>query len=73
MQFFYFDKKYDKPTKIYSQYVDIHYNKIWEYICERYVKHIKRMKGDTDFRFLYLESNLKCERLKEFLSKVNEN
>ena len=62
---FYFDKKYDKPTKIHSQYVDIHYNKIWEYICERYVKHIKRMKGDTDFRFLYLEPNLKCERLKE--------
>ena len=23
------------------------------------------MKGDTDFRFLYLEPNLKCERLKE--------
>lgn len=67
-QHFYFDPTCNEPTKVFNnklKVMDIHYNRIWKYICDRYERHIKRMKTENDFRFLYLEPNIKCDRLFE--------
>lgn len=44
-----FDAKYDKPTIIG---IDVHYNKIWEYIVDVYLRRLKRMSNAIDFIFI---------------------
>lgn len=44
-----FDQKYDKPTVIG---IDVHYNKIWKYIIDVYLKRLKRMQKEIDFIFI---------------------
>lgn len=41
-----FDKVYDKPTKVNDC---IKYNKIWEYVVEKYEKHISNMSEEPYF------------------------
>ena len=55
-----FDANADKP---FIKGTDVYYNRIWEYINEKYLKRLERMKKEKDTIFIYYEPNLKCDKL----------
>lgn len=49
------DERYDKPTKLETNSLDIHYKDIKEYCCEKYIKRLQRMTFDSEFVFILVD------------------
>ena len=65
-----FNPKYNNPTKIPP---DIHYNKPWKYIFEKWNERLDRMKNELNepiFVFHLDENYIKLYRGKEYLYKI---
>lgn len=55
-----FDVNADKP---FIKGTDVYYNRIWEYINEKYLKRLERMKKEKNTIFIYYEPNLECNKI----------
>lgn len=64
-----FEASADTP---YIKGVDVYYNRIWEYIVEKYITRLKRMKAQKTTVFIYYEPNLKCSKL-SLLPEIIQN
>jgi len=55
-----FDSNYNKPTIIG---IDVHYNKIWEYIANVYLRRLNRMQKEIDFIFIEDNGTYNIDRI----------
>lgn len=62
IKFIHYNFKADASTP-YIKGVDVYYNRIWEYIIDKYIKRLKRMKNEKNTIFIFYEPNLKCNKL----------
>ena len=73
----FFDKNENK-TKFYEWMPrivgeNIYTSKPWEYIVEKYISRLERMKKENKTIFFYSDSNLDCSKLKELPQIFMEN
>ena len=61
-----FDSKYDKPTIIG---IDVHYNKIWEYIVNVYLRRLNRMVKTIDYIFIEDNGTYDVDRIIKITQK----
>lgn len=61
-----FDSKYNTPTIIG---VDVHYNKIWEYIIDIYLKRLKRMQKEINYVFIEDDGTYNIDKILSILQE----
>ena len=68
-----FDEKYTEPTIVGANKCDVHYNKIWEYITENYIKRLNRARLEKEKIFIFYDNYGQCKDLNKLITVMKEH